>query len=289
MKRIFFSYAIIILLVPFTAYSVYGQDELEIWQEFVTALKKGEITSDNIHPYYENLREPILEFLRQIREEAQWAEFEAIPEIHRVGDQVHYLIALTLDGQKCTYCFTILVKENKWYFQHLESITLRLDKITSLPTSTFPDIPEGEKFHIREEIRASEHVRLFNFLAKEKGKEFAFNWFSDGAGYYLAAKVWVPFLPASKAFILYACWEQSNLRGNKVTLEKLNDNEASFRLRSTYLELYKITGHLKQQISFEDYRQIFNTIWLDRANNAGWDLEITYEQGECILHFNKKQ
>jgi len=276
-------------LVPLIVYSAYAQDELEIWKEFVISLKKGEITWDNIHPHYEIIREPMLEFLRQIREKAQWTEFKITPEIHWVGDHVYYLIALTLDGQKSTYCFTILIEGNKWYFQHLERIILRLDKITSLPTSTFPDIPEEKKFHIREEIRESEHVRLFNFLAKEKGKEFAFNWFCDGAGYFLAAKVWVPFLPSSKAFILYACWEQSNLRGNKVTLEKLNNDEASFRLRSIYLELYKITGHLKQQISFEDYRQIFNTIWLDRANNAGWDLKITYEQDECIFYFNKKQ
>jgi len=91
-----------------------------------------------------------------------------------VGNEVHYLIPLTNNGARQTYCFTFLTEAGKWYFEHLESITIRLDKIGPLPTSTFPDVPEAQKFWMREEILVSEQVRLFNMLAKDKGREFAF-------------------------------------------------------------------------------------------------------------------
>lgn len=78
------------------------------------------------------------------------------------------------------------------------------------------------------------------------------------------------------------------MRGNHVTLEKLDDNEATVRLASIYFELYKHTAHLKQQISYEDYRQIFETIWQDRASNAGWNLQMTYKEEECLFNFKKK-
>jgi len=162
--------------------------------------------------------------------------------------------------KRTTYCFTFIVEEYKWYLQHVESIIIRLDEIPPLPASKFPDLPEDQKAWIREEIGASEKVRLFNLLNREKGKDFAFSWFKDGAGYFLMAKTWVPFIPEHKAFILFMCWEQANLRGNPVTLEKLEDRKAIVRIKSSFFQLFYRTGHLKKQISFEDYRKILDCL-----------------------------
>ena len=264
------------------------QDDIKIWMEFLVSLKKDELTHDRFRPYDESLRARIMEFLTSIREKVSWDELEAVPEIHRVGNQIHYLVPLTFDDERVTFCFTLLMEGNDWYFRHLESIFIRLDEISSPPTSTFPDLPEAAKAWMREEIRVTKQVILFNFLSKEKGRDFAFNWFRDGAGYFLSSRTWVPFVPESKAFILYACWEQAKLRGNNVILEELNDDEAIVRIKSNYLKLYADTAHLKPKISLEDYRQIFEKIWKDRAGNAGWDLQITYHQEECLFHFEKK-
>ncbi|MEW5995751.1 MAG: hypothetical protein AB1744_15335, partial [Candidatus Zixiibacteriota bacterium] len=147
---------------------------------------------------------------------------------------------------------------------------------------------ENQKAWMREEIRVSSQVRLFNYLAETSGRDFAFDWFNDGPGYFLSARTWVPFLEPEQAFILYLCWEQANLRGNKVVLERLEDGAARVRLQSMYFQLYEHTGHLRTQIRFEDYRTLFETIWQDRAQAANWDLEITYEDEECIFSFVKK-
>jgi hypothetical protein len=106
----------------------------------------------------------------------------------------------------------------------------------------------------------------------------------------LAAKTWVPFIEPHKALVLYACWEQAHLRGNTVTLEKLDEREAVIRLSTYFFSLYHVTAHLRRQIPFEDYKRIFETIWQDRARAAGWALEIEYvtegyPAGTCVLRF----
>ncbi len=285
MKSITFVLPVTALLLLCTCGATQSHDDIRVWREFVGALKKGQMTVDKVRPYPEMvpLKEKLMEFLSTMREKAVWQEWQATPECYRVGSHLHYLVPLTFDGEKVTYCFTFLVEGENWYFRQLEGITIRLDKIATLPTSEFPDIAEQNKIWLRQEGYWSEQVRLFNFLAKEKGKDFAFTWFADGRGYLVAAKAQVPFLPPEKAFVLYLCWEQAKLSGSSVTLEKLDDQEAIVRMKPIYFLLYKITSHLKGQISFADYQKIFETIWQDRANKAGWDLNISYEDDECTF------
>jgi len=275
---------------------VYGQDNLAIWKEFVAAVKYGKMTLDRIRPYEGGVsREVLLKQLTDFKgyhdKYNSWKEWEN-PKVFPVGNQVHYIVTFTWGGQtKSDFCFTLLKDEGCWYYRHVENIFIRLDRVNKLPASEFPDLPEERKAWQREEIYWSQMVYLYNVLAKDKGKDYLVNLLRDGAGYYLAAKTWVPFVPAGRAFILYLCWEQSRLRGNAVTLETLSDREATIRLQSHFFYLYKQSGHLKGQIAFEDYRRIFETIWQDRAAAAGWTLEIKYEDPEClkcVLRFTKK-
>src|SRR5512146_262245 len=226
--------------------------DLAVWQQFVADLKAGKLTAADLRPYYENLRAANFGFLTSMRQKADWKQFQVTPEIHHVGNRLHFLLPLTFDGGTTSYCFTFVNENGKWFYQHLESIFIRLDRTGAPPVSAFPDIPEGQKAWIREESRVSEQVRLFNLLAQEKGKPFAFDWFHDGAGYFLSARVWIPFVAPARAFILYACWEQANLRGNPVTLEALSDTQARIRISPAELRLYEQTGHLRPQIAFED-------------------------------------
>ncbi len=270
-----------------------GQDAARIWDEFVAVLKTGGMTAERIRSYYPELEEPLMRYLAEMREKATWEEWQAPEETHQVGDRIHFLIPLTFDDSRATYCFTFIVEGEQWHFQHLEAITIRLDKVGSLPTSTFPDVDERTKAHIREEIRWSREIRLFNLLSREKGKGFAFDFFKEGNGYFLAARTWVPFVEPRKAFVLYLCWEQGNLRGNEVVLEKLEDEDAVVWMRTHYFRLYQVTAHLRQWISFEDYKRLFETIWQDGARAAGWKLRIEYVDteypaGECRMHFSRR-
>ena len=284
------------LLAIIGSQHVYGQDNLAIWKEFVAAVKDGKMTADRIRPY-EGIPKDVL--LRQLTDFKgyhdkynSWKEWKN-PEISPVGNLVHYIVTFTWGGQtKSDFCFTLLKDGGGWYYRHVENIFIRLDRVNKLPASEFPDLPEEKKAWQREEIYWSQMVYFYTVLAKDKGEDYLVNLLRDGAGYFLAAETWVPFVPPGRAFLLYLCWEQSRLRGNAVILETLSDREATVKLQSQFFYLYKQAGHLKGQIAFEDYRRIFERIWQDRAAAAGWNLEITYEDPEClkcVFHFTKNE
>lgn len=274
----------------------HGQDSLRVWREFVAELRSGEITAERILPYDGVTADALLRQLQLLKARADsmssWSEWETSPETFNVEDQIHYIIALGFgDSTESPFCFTFLTEKEKWYYRHLEGIFIRLDRTPSPPTSEFPDLPEATKAWQREEIYWSQMVYFYSVISKEKGTDYFLNLLKDGAGYALAAKTWVPFVTPRRAFILYACWEQNRLRANAVELLKLTDDEAVVKLQSHFFYLYKIASHFKQQIPFADYRRFFETIWQDRASNAGWKLQIACEDAECLqctMHLTKR-
>ena len=267
--------------------------DLEIWESFREALRSGGMADpERYRPLHPSLRQPMMGFLEEIRRTAKWEAGGTRPEVFHAGNRVHYLTSLTFQRgdstETGTFCFSLVLEGGQWYFQQLESIFIRLDKIGKPPVSSFPDLSDVRKVWIRDEIQISRDVRLFVDLSREKGVEAALDWFKDGAGYALQAQVWVPFVSPDRAFILYVCWDLSNLRGEPVVLEKLTDEEARVRFTPRAFALYNQTGHLKQQINIDDYRRLFEVVWLDRARSAGWVLRIAYDKEECIFEFFKQ-
>ncbi len=256
------------LFFTFLTGSAHAQDESDIWKEFTSLVKKG-FPKEKVKGYYPSMNEPIMGYLKIIRENVDWDEFQKEPETVKVKDHIHYLVPLAFEAENITYCFTILLENGKWYFRQLETILLRLDKIKSFPAKEFPDLPEKQKCRMREEIRISDRIRLFNTLSELKTKEYALNYFKDGYGYALAAKVWIPFVPPEKALVLYTAWEQSRMKGNEVILEQLEEKKAKIRFKPYYFILYKQAAHLKSKIGFEDYRNIFETARQDLAEKTG--------------------
>ncbi len=263
------------------------RNDLHVWQEFVDLLSAAPFPPSRVAPYREELRAPMLGFLSTMRSKADWSEWRQDPEVFRVGDQVHFISSLTFDGHRQPYCFSFITKDGTWFFQHLEAVSIRLDRLGPLPAARFPDLEEADKAWIREEIQISRDVWMFNTLQGEKGREAALAWLRDGAGYALAARALVPFATPAKAFILYLCWEQANLRGNAVVLERLDEDEAVVRMKPLWFAIYERTAHLKQQIGLADYRSLFESRWQDRAASAGWKLTIAYAQDECVFRFSR--
>ncbi|MCK5372404.1 MAG: hypothetical protein KAQ62_27770 [Cyclobacteriaceae bacterium] len=286
-KKIIF--LLIFNLLVTISFQAYGQNDTLVWKEFVISLKEGQITREKIRPYFESLTDPILQFLYTFREEAVWEEWDNPSEIHRINEKVHFLIPLCWGSDNCNnFCFSFITENNDWYFHHMENVNIRLDTINSFPTSDFTKLPDETLHWIRAEYNWTLIVRIYNFLKEEKGTDFALDWLNDGIGYYLAAKVWVPFIEPEKAFILYACFDLSVVRGNEISLQKLDDNEAIITWKPNYLALYEVSGHIRTQISIEEYKRIFEKIWHERANAAGWILEIDYlNDQECKFFFKK--
>ncbi len=260
-----------------------------VWDDFKAQLLAATITRDQLRPLQPQLLEPMMRFLDHCRRNSKPEDWATKPEIYVVGNQLHAIVTLTqVDGKRVPYCFSLVREGQHWYFQHVESIFIRLDKTGPLPASQFPDVTEAQKNWMRDERRATEQVKMFNFLTREKGIDFALRLFKDGEGYALEARTWVPFVSPYRAFVLFLCWEQAKLFGNPVTLESLEENAAIVRWQPRWFKLYKQTGHLAQIISEDRFRQIFDTTWHDRARAAGWKLAIEPGgPGEVIFRLNR--
>ncbi len=272
-----------------------GPDDLAIWKEFVSALKAGTLTVNQIRPLYGTDKELHLKWLKELMkatsDHGALSDWNA-PEIIPVGNLVHFVVKLRIGREMTTERSLSFIKEgDRWYFGHMENIMIRLDRLPPPPTSEFPPLPEETMTWQRNETLWSDLIRIYLTTAEKNGKDFALNLFETGAGYFVGAKSWVPFVPPARAFILYLCWAESRLYGNLVTLEKLTDEEAVVSLQTHFFFLYKRSGHLRQWLPFEEYRTIFETIWQDRAANAGWKLAIEYKDPEClqvVFHFMKR-
>jgi hypothetical protein len=279
MRRIILASTVIVVSLCYLNLA-HSQDDLSVWKEFTLALRDGKMTLDKVRPHKDlgdGFKQILLGYLDSVRTQAAPEDWNTVPEVIRIDDRIQYIVPWNAGGRKISYCFSFVTEDSQWYFQHLESIFIRLDKIPQLPVSDFPDVSEAQKSWAREEIYWSFVVmNIYLPLAKEKGSEYALNMLKDGGGYFVGAKTWVPFAPPHKAFILYLCWEQSKLRGNDVTLVKLEENEALVTLNTHFFSLYFTAGHLKPIISLDDYKKIFETIWQNRASNAGWKLDIQY-------------
>jgi len=283
-----------VLLVVFGGPSWVGaqtSSDLAIWKEFVQLLKTDALTVDRIHRDDIRTPESRLASLKEWTKDADWAEWEATPKVVRHGNLVSFIIRIG-ESRKSPWDFIVcfVVEDGRWSYRFLEGIFIRLDQIGALPAeaSSFPDLPEERKHWMRQETYWSKMVWLYNEMTRLKGKEYALSLFRDGAGYALAATVWVPFFPPHRSFILFLCWEQAKLQGNKVVLEKLDDNEAVVRFDDhQYFALYQQTSHLKEQIALGDYIGIFEALWSDRAKAAGWNLEIDGQGRQIYLRFSR--
>jgi hypothetical protein len=273
-----------------------GPDDLAIWKEFVTAVRSGALAPEQIRPLYGVSKETLLAHLRELKlasdANSSWPDWDS-PEVFPVENLVHFIVKIRIGpGTTTDRCFSFIKEGDRWYYGHMEGIFIRLDKTPQPPTSDFPDVDAETKAWQREEIYWSEVVQNYLSIAKKNGKAFALDLLKSGAGYFVGAKSWVPFLPPQRAFILYLCWEQSRLRENLVVLEKLTDEEAVVSLQTHFFFLYKRATHLRQWIPFDEYKEIFETIWQDRAQAAGWNLGIEYKDPEClqvVLHFSRKK
>lgn len=280
------SLTVLFFLFLFLPHSLISQSPEQVWDEFRSLLQRGEISEENIRPIHELLEGRWLPFLENRKNNANWEEWEEPEETFVVDNKIHYLVKMTENGQVENYCLSFIIEDGKWYFNHAESIWVRLDKIDDPPTSDFPDIPEIQKHWQREEPRITRMIYLYNYFIEKESKEFALNWFKDGTGYFIWAKTHVPFLKPTRAFILALCYEQSRLKGSEVTLEKLTDEEALVILEPIFLKLYYASGQMRNLIPYDDYLTIYTTIWQDRAEKAGWNIAITYKNDKAIFKFS---
>jgi len=201
-----------------------------------------------------------------------------------IGEQ-KYIVFFNHDDD--LYRLDFVGNAGDWKLLFIECITIPIEKIESLPFDNFLPLKEIDENWIREERRISTMIHWYNFTKNVFGIEKALEHFRIGAGEFLAARAWVPYFSDKKAFIVYISWYESRVNGEKVSIEKFSDDECIIKYNEPiWFRMYNVATHLKFQIPFEEYKNLYEFIWQDRAKCSGWKIEINYENNSTILKFH---
>ena len=171
-----------------------------------------------------------------------------------------------------------VVKDGRWFFYLIDGLTIPIKEIPSLPFSDFPPYHPDFENRMRMEAVITEKVFFYLRLKEEKGKEVALSWFRHGEGYKLNIEAWMPYFSLRKAFVLFSGWIENRYWGQKMVIEALSDEYAILVFKDhELLHLYEVAGHLRPQISLEEYKELFEDQWRDRARCVGWQVRFEYD------------
>ncbi len=176
---------------------------------------------------------------------------------------------------------------DKWKLSFIECITLPVSDLSVMPYTAFQRLPVKET-EIRREKEISKLIYFYDQFRKLVGRQKAMEILFDGAGEFLCAKSWVPFFDETLSYIAYAAWIENCIYGEQV--EIVSFSEQCCRLlfhKHIWRKLYTMTGHIRKMIDYEEYIDIFESIWKNRAFESGWELQVNYRDEDTELVFTK--
>jgi hypothetical protein len=165
-----------------------------------------------------------------------------------------------------------VVVDERWRFYLIDGLTIPIKEMPQLPFSDFPPYP-GFEDRMRMEHVVTQKVNFYLRLKAEKGKEEALAWFRHGEGHKLNIEAWMPYFTLRKSFVLFNAWVENRYWGQRMVVEELSDTHGVLVfVDHEWLILYDVTGHLRPRISRNEYVELFEDQWRDRARWAGWSV-----------------
>jgi|AGTN01.2.fsa_nt_gi hypothetical protein len=185
------------------------------------------------------------------------------------------------------YRFDFVPYGESFRLAFMECITLPVFDIKRLPYSDFIPLPDKEN-ELRREKEISRTVWNYLKFKELLSKEEAIKIFIDGKGESIGARSWVPFYSDSLAYIAYAAWIENRLYGEETVLEEFTESRCVIRLKKHFWRrLYFMSGHLKTQINYDEYMELFQAIWSDRAKENGWKINFIYDNDDTVMIYVK--
>lgn len=252
------------------------------WAWFRRKLLAGDWSPEDLEPLREELRGPLLQVLGLLRGLGQESDESVSLQRTLLGpDSLSFLFCIAPARQPFV-ATVVRGGTGQHRLRQLEGIMLDVPARPVMPYDAreLPRLAAETEHWMRGELEMTERVRLFRYLTQEESREFALRWFADGAGYLLAARSWLPYLASGPAFLWYAAWSETHLRGNPVVVHRGGPDGGLLEMTDPlHWRLYRATGHLRQQISEADYEAVFEAVWEDRALHAGYGLSVRRDRG----------
>jgi len=82
---------------------------------------------------------------------------------------------------------------------------------------------------------------------------------------------------------------ENRISGENISLEVFTDTKCVIRfIEHLWFAVYHRAGHIKTQLTMDEFKALFEHVWKDRALHAGWDISFEYDSSDTILTFVKK-
>lgn len=253
-----------------------------LMNEFREKLASDTFTENDFAP---DMRKFLKSFLTgKSRQHTREKFYNAVGKIFVCEEK--YCVVLKCPDDDYRFDFKINT-DGKWQICFIECITLPVHDITEIPYSDFK--PYEKESWIRAEHNISNIVYQYTKIKSQSDISHALEWFRDGAGNVLAAESWVPFYNKHKAIIAYNAWYENRINGEQVAIDEFDDDICVIRFTChLWRRVYDSVTHIKTMITHDEYMGLFESIWRDRAGNAGLQAEFLYgDNYTTIIKFTR--
>jgi len=247
-------------------------DPIQVWNEFRKKLRRDELTAEDCIPHSS------IDYSRFFEDEhtqslKNFIDRQDEPKIERGEEKLVFTLS-SGDGHEIRLDFVI--REDRWYFYLIDGLTIPIKEIPNLPLTEFSSYPFENRMRAEDVI--TKKVYLYLKLKEEIGKEEALSWFRNGEGYRLNIDSWMPYFTRRKSFVLFTAWRENRYWGQKMEVRELSETHSVLLFKDhEYLMLYDVTGHLRPSISLEEYKELFEDKWRNRASAVGWNVQFEYD------------
>lgn len=249
-------------------------EPLQVWNEFTQKLRDGLLTQEDCKP----INGFCFGFFitRSDQEEFRKSILSSGPPTYEYGEEK--LIFKINQGKPSEVRFDFVIENSRWYLYIVDACTIPIKAIDELPFTDFPAFDSWKEAFLRAERIITSKVHVYLAYTKEKGKEAALSELKDGFGFRVNASAWMPYFSPPKAFVVLIAWVESRLNGEKVAIEKFSDTHCIIHFRDhIWFKVYDIATHLRARITRDDYRELFENAWRDRAKQNEWNVKFQYD------------
>ena len=251
----------------------------EIWASFCAKLETDTLCDVD---FTDEMRPFLRPFLAGEEARSRRAKFLSAPARY-LDTRTKAIVMLSCPDDE--YRFDFIRTDMGCKLAFVECITLPVGDVTALPYSDFKPLPAKEN-EIRREKEISRLVWLYCKIKELAGQKEAVNAFLDGEGESVCARSWVPFYSDRLACIAYAAWMENRINGEAVTIIEFAEERSVLRLKGhLWRRMYHMAAHLKTQIGYDEYMELFETICTDRARAGGWSVSFSYENDDTTMTF----
>ena len=255
-----------------------------VWSEFIEKLRTDTLTESDCMPidgHYHGLY-----VLRPEFSESRKALYSMpIPEWEYGEDRLIFFVQEPPHFPR-PLRFDFVFESGHWFIKWVEGMTLPIKKIDELPFNDFPELDQFLLGMAHADIYYTQRAITFVRIKEDESLPAALSFFEDNLGSNSGA--WLPYFKESKSLVLLLAWIERRLNHETVSIERFSERDCIVRYHNhIWFRHYQISTHMREIITKEDHRLLFEHVWKTRAAQGGWTTKFEYVGHDTIVHLTQ--